>query len=204
MRAVIFDLDGTLADTVGEIGAAMNQALAERGLPTHPLDAYRDFVGEGAMVLARRALPPGSDADLAALVASFLVYYEPIELLSPPYPGIPELLDALAGVPKAVVSNKPDGNTRRIIAHTFSRWRWEAVLGMRPELPKKPDPAMALEAARRLGVAPADCTFVGDTAIDVATARAAGMRAVGVSWGFRPRELAGADLVLAHPADLLR
>lgn len=203
MRAVIFDLDGTLADTLREIAVAMNQALTALGLPPHPVDAYRGFVGEGVGVLTARVLGPDHAARAPELVTAYVAAYERILLDSPPYPGVPELLDALT-IPVAVVSNKPDAPTQRIVAHTFARWRFGAVLGARPELPRKPDAAMALEAARRLGVAPGECSFVGDTRIDVQTARAAGMRAVGVSWGFRGRgDLLEADLIIDHPGELL-
>jgi phosphoglycolate phosphatase len=203
MRAVIFDLDGTLADTLREIAVAMNQALTALALPPHPIDAYRGFVGDGVGVLAARALGAEHAARAPELVAAYIDAYDRILLDSAPYPGVPELLDALT-IPFAVVSNKPDEPTQRIVAHTFGRWHFGAILGARPDLPKKPDPAMALEAARRLGVAPAECSFVGDTRVDVHTARAAGMRAVGASWGFRGRgDLLEADLIIDHPSELL-
>lgn len=208
-RAAIFDLDGTLADTLADIAAAMNHALAALGLPTHDLAAYRRFVGEGVEQLAIRALPADRQEVRPALIERYIARYADVLLeASRPYDGIPELLDALAarGVALAVLSNKPDPATQRVVAGLFAPGRFATVLGRRPGVPHKPDPHAALAVAAELGIAPADFVFVGDTAIDMKTAVAAGMLPVGAAWGFRPEELApnGARFVAAHPADVLR
>jgi phosphoglycolate phosphatase len=210
-RALIFDLDGTLLDSLADIGESMNSVLASMGLPTHPLSDYRAFVGDGVTMLATRALPEGrrDDASLAACLAGMReIYAGRATSKTRPYDGIPALLDALAkaGLPMAVVSNKPHDLTCRLVSQLLGRWRFGAVFGERAGVPRKPDPASALEAASCLGVAPADVLYVGDTATDMATATAAGMRPLGVSWGFRGEDelrAAGAFAIAARPADVL-
>jgi phosphoglycolate phosphatase len=208
-RAALFDLDGTLVDSLADIAAAMNHALAGLGLPTHPVAAYRSFVGEGVEQLVRRALPPGRDTLYGTLSERYLARYEEVLLdQTVAYPGISELLDALVarGVALAVLSNKPDRSTQRIVAKLFARWPFAAVAGRRPEVPRKPDPTGALEVATQLAVPPRECAFIGDTAIDMQTAVAAGMVPLGCAWGFRPEELlqAGACILARTPIDVLQ
>lgn len=207
IRAVIFDLDGTLLDSLADIGGAMNDALRARGWPTHPIGAYLRMVGEGVEMLARRAAPEG--ADVAALVDQYrLRYQERMEQETRPYAGIAELLDALhaRGVPMAILSNKRDDFTVELVKRQLGRWPFAAVRGERKQTPRKPDPAAALELARELGHPAKDIAFVGDTPIDVETALAAGMVPVAVLWGFRGREElteAGARHMLFEPQELL-
>lgn len=188
---VIFDLDGTLVDSIVDIGAAMNFVLEEAGLPTHDPSEYAAFVGEGAAMLVRRAAPAGADLD--GLLARFVERYAAHCLdATRPYPGVPELVADLKGGGRAlaVLSNKPHALTQRIVAALFAGEPFAAVVGDRPGVPRKPDPTTALALADELGASPADCWFVGDTAIDIRTAKAAGMRAVAVKWGLRsPAEL---------------
>jgi phosphoglycolate phosphatase len=206
---VLFDLDGTLADTLADIASAMNRALSELGLPTHRLEDYAPWVGEGVARLAERALPPDRVELLEPAVSAFRADYAANLLVrTVPYPGIPELLDELRGrgIALAVLSNKPDPLTRRLVADLFSRWQFEAVVGQRPETPRKPDPGSALTIARAAGHAPAACALVGDTPVDVETALGAGMLAVGVQWGFCRRddlERAGAHAIVDTPAELV-
>jgi phosphoglycolate phosphatase len=207
MRGVIFDLDGTLLDSLSDLAAAMNRTLARRGFPTHPLDAYRAFVGDGVQKLAERSLPPGTQDERSALVAAYQAdYAEHLLESTVPYPGIPALLDALTArrLPMAILSNKPDGPTRHLVAELLGRWHFSVVAGERPGVPRKPDPAAAVELARRMDIAAADVAFVGDTLVDVSCARAAGMRPVGALWGFRSQEVAAAGVTtIRHPEDLL-
>jgi len=209
MKALIFDLDGTLADTLRDIMDAMNHALAARGLPVHGPDAYRSFVGEGASQLVRNALPPGRDELVPELLAAYRAHYlAHLIVHTQPYPGIPELLSELQarGLPLAVLSNKPHELTTRVVAALFPGVPFAGVLGQRPDHPRKPDPAGALELCSALGHAPGDIALVGDTRTDMQTALAAGMIAIGVRWGFRdaPELTAhGAHHLIARPADLL-
>ena len=205
--AAIFDLDGTLVDSLADIAGAMNRSLAAFGFPTHPVEDYRRFIGEGVQKLAQRVLPPGAEHARAELLAAYQVdYAENMVTSSAPYPGIPALLDALGAreLPMAVLSNKPDGPTRTIVAKLFGAGRFRAVAGERPGIPRKPDPAAALELARALGARPEEVAFVGDTLVDISTARAAGMRPLGVLWGFRAQEVVEAGVTtVQHPEQLL-
>ncbi len=211
IRGVIFDLDGTLLDTLEDIATAFNRILARHGLPLHPLEAYRRFVGDGACALARRALPDSwrTLERIAACSREYIAAYRDLAPVSArPYPGIPELLDGLAtlNLPMAVLSNKSHDNTLSCVASLLARWHIAPVLGLRDNVPRKPDPAGALEIARHLSLPPAGMVFVGDTAIDMQTAKAAGMLPAGACWGFREEaelRCAGAQLLLHHPSELL-
>jgi phosphoglycolate phosphatase len=191
-RGVIFDLDGTLADSLEDIAAAMNRTLAAHGFPSHPASAYRTFVGEGVRKLVERALPPRTEQLRDSFIIAYQAdYAEHLLDATRLFPGIPEVLDALrsAGVPVGVLSNKPDLPTRQMVDALCGRWTFAAVFGERPGVPRKPDPTSALALADALGAPPEAVAFVGDTSVDVLTARAASMRPVGVLWGFRPKEV---------------
>ena len=191
-RAVIFDLDGTLADSLADIAAAMNRTLEAHGFPVHPVSAYRTFVGEGVRKLVERALPPGTEDLREAFIQAYEGdYAEHLLDATRLFPGVPEVLDALeeTGVPVGVLSNKPDVPTRRLVDALCGRWAFRAVFGERPGVPRKPDPTSALALADALATPPESVAFVGDTSVDMLTARAASMRPVGVLWGFRPQEV---------------
>lgn len=205
-RGVIFDLDGTLADSLEDIASAMNRTLAGHGFLVHPISAYRTFVGEGVRKLVERALPPGSehlrDAFLAAYQADYAEHLLDATRL---FPGVPEVLDGLAavGVPMAVLSNKTDLPTRQMVEALCGRWKFGAVVGERPGVPRKPDPSSALALADALGAPPEAVAFVGDTGVDMLTARAASMRPVGVLWGFRPKEVLACGVEAAATGEQL-
>ncbi len=219
--ALIFDLDGTLADSIGDIGEATNQVLARYALPGHGAEAYKRFVGEGAEVLIRRAFTASAGGDwqaatdgpfpapVAELVEAYRVAYdEQGHRHSRPYPQIDALLDAVVarGLRLAVLSNKRDDFTKHLIEAQFSRWPFVDVRGEREGVPRKPDPIAALELALALNVLPERIGFVGDTPIDMRTARNASMVPIGVTWGFRSeQELrdGGAKFLLHRPLDLL-
>jgi phosphoglycolate phosphatase len=209
--AVLFDLDGTLLDTLADIANASNAALATLGFPRHPVEAYRYFVGEGIEVLARRILPENhrSDSDVAASLAAINREFGAGLLVETrPYDGIPELLSRLAhkSVKLAVVSNKPHEFVLRSVAAHFESGRFSTVLGQRKNVPIKPDPAIALEAARLLSVDPGQCLYVGDSGIDMRTAVNVGMYPVGVLWGFRDADellATGAKTLIKKPSELL-
>lgn len=211
IAAVIFDLDGTLLDTLADLADAANRMLARRGLPSHPRERYRGFVGDGSRMLVTRCLPPArrTPETIDACLADFLDdYSRHWDIATRPYAGIPGVLTRLAArsLPLAVVSNKPEDAARRCIRRFFPGGAVRPVLGQRPGRPVKPHPGGALEAAARMGAPPAACLFVGDSGVDMDTARAAGMVPVGAAWGFRGAaelERHGAAILLAAPADLL-
>lgn len=213
MKACFFDLDGTLLDTLADIGGACNAVLAAHGYPVHPVDAYRQMVGNGFPVLMRRALPQdvvaqSSDEQLAALIREGRDHYAGhLSLETRAYPGLEAALGRLqdAGLRLAVLSNKPDDLTRALVPLYFPGIRFAAVRGGRQDAPLKPDPAVLLQMAAAMGVTPRDCAYVGDSDVDMLTARNAGMTAVGVAWGFRGEaevRAAGADTVAADAAQL--
>ncbi len=209
-KGLIFDLDGTLVDSLQGIAASLNHALAEAGLPTHPMNAVRGFIGNGARILMTRAAPKDADdALLERLENSFKADYD---VTWPggtfPYDGINELLEALQtkGIPLAVLSNKPHQFTSTIVAQVFPSIDFKVVLGQLPDIPHKPDPAGALEIANLFGLLPGECTVIGDSTMDLETARNAGMAAIAVTWGFHDREqliAAGAISLADSPAAVL-
>ena len=191
---VIFDLDGTLVDTIDDLGTAVNHALALNGLPLHDMEEYRLMVGNGVRKLVHRAMPEALKDDpelLDRLLAEFIAYYsEHLDVRSRPYPGVPELLGRLqsAGVRLAVASNKFQAGTDRIIARFFPGIAFGCVLGGRDGVPLKPDPSVVHEIRSACGILPEKTAMVGDSATDMLTAKAAGICGIAVTWGFRPAE----------------
>ena len=208
IRAVLFDLDGTLTDTLEDIADAMNRALRLHHLPEWPVDAYRYLVGDGAKVLAERAVRDRQELALS-VQREYRAFYQAHSLVKTrPYDGVPELLRTLQarGAPMAVFSNKPDADTKNVVSHFFPEIAFKAVRGQVEGVPVKPDPTGALAVAGALGVAPADVLYLGDTSTDMRCARNAGMHPVGVLWGFRTEEELrqnGAECVISHPLGLL-
>lgn len=210
-KAIIFDLDGTLLDTIDDLADSMNGVLARRGIPTHDVDKYKYFVGDGMSTLVKRALPQDISND--SLVSECITemreeYGKRWANKSCPYEGIPELLDMLAaeGIKTAILSNKPDEFTKIVVEKLLSRWKFEVVLGERSGIPKKPDPTGAMEIADLLNIPPEEFLYLGDTNTDMLTANAAGMYAVGVLWGFRKADeliKSGAQILLEKPVDLI-
>ena len=189
-KAVLFDLDGTLTDTLQDIADAMNRALRLHGLPEWPVDAYRYLVGDGARKLAERAVRDRSDLQ-ASVLREYQAYYERHTLVQTrPYDGVPALLAALQhrGLRLGVLSNKPDADTRGVVQHFFPEINWAVVRGQVEGVPVKPDPTGALLAAEQMGVDPAEVLYLGDTAVDMQTAVRAGMFPIGALWGFRTAE----------------
>lgn len=208
---VIFDLDGTLLNTIGDLAVACNAVLAMRGLPQHTYDEYCHFVGNGIMRLVERALPEElrTPYTVAAVRADFVKYYtEHIDVYTKPYEGIPELVAEIArrGVRIAVASNKFQTGTEKLIRLFFPGVEFAAVFGQREGVPLKPDPAVVEEILALTGVAKERVLYVGDLGVDMQTAAAAGVRSVGVTWGFRERaelEEAGARHIVDSPAGIL-
>lgn len=206
-KAVLFDMDGTLLDTLADMAAAVNHILSVHGYPLRTEEEVRAFVGNGARKLMERALPPGvTGVAFEALLEEYRQWYEAHACVkTAPYPGVPAVLAALhrAGVRCAVVSNKPDGATRELAARFFPGL---PAFGQRDGIPAKPAPDMVYHALAELGVEASAAAYVGDSEVDVALARNAGLPLVAVSWGFRGREAleeAGAELVVDDAATLL-
>ncbi len=211
-KAVLFDLDGTLLDTLEDLCDSMNSALQGIGFPPHPKDAYRFMAGDGVDTLARRVLPPerrDDDEVWKALVSAMREEYgRRWDKKTRPYAGIPELLGDLAArdVKMAVLSNKPDDFALLNIERFFKHGVFASVSGAKPDVPKKPDPSAALAMAREMNIAPRRWLYLGDTSTDMQTALKAGMTPLGALWGFRPaQELreAGAKALLGRPSQLL-
>lgn len=211
IKAVIFDLDGTLLDTLEDIGNAVNQVLLRRGYPTHPIDRYRHFVGDGSEMLIRRALPESKSTPdrVPACLDEFKVAYgKTWDATTKPYGGIPELLNHLTldGIRLAVLSNKPHVFARQCVDRQLATWTFEKVIGFSGRFPKKPDPAGALSILQDLKLEKKDCLFMGDSGVDMQTATAAGLFPVGAAWGFRSEaELMeyGCRFLARHPMDVL-
>lgn len=212
MTAVIFDLDGTLLDSLEDLADASNRGLARLELPAHPVASFRHRVGDGIGMLARRSLPPHLQQDggwVERLTEAIRQEYEKNWAdKTRPYAGIPELLDSLSerAVPVAILTNKPQSFADRIARDLLGAWSFVAVSGARDDMPRKPDPTGAFEVARLLGKEASEIFYLGDTDTDMATAVNARMRPIGVLWGFRDRDelvTHGATHLLAHPAELL-
>lgn len=211
-RAIMFDLDGTLLDTLEDLGDSMNSVLEQFGFPRHPVDAFKYFVGDGVENLVLRALPEGKrdGKTLNDCVSAMREEYGRRWMeKTHPYPGIPPLLDALSerSIKMAIFSNKQDEFTQITVNKFLSKWHFETVVGARPSVPKKPDPTVPMEIAQSMGIPPTAFLYVGDTNTDMHTARAAGMHAVGALWGFRQADellSSGAMSLVKEPADILR
>jgi phosphoglycolate phosphatase len=210
-EAAIWDLDGTLIDSLEDIGNSMNRVLQQEKLPPHGMDAYRVFIGDGIETLVYRSVPEThrGEETLSRLIAAMRqTYLRHMMDKTGPYPGIPEVLHELTarGLKQAVLSNKPDLPTQRIIADCLSNHVFQLVTGALPDVPKKPDPTAALAIAEKLSTPPGAVLYFGDTPTDMKTAVSAGMFPIGVLWGFRgAMELldAGAKILVKTPGDLL-
>jgi phosphoglycolate phosphatase len=207
---IIFDLDGTLLDTLSGIATTCNIVLAKQGFPLHPIEDYRYFVGEGLKALMEKITPAGTGKDtIDACCGSFTeLYADHWKNSCTVYAGMAELLLALRknGFRLAVLSNKPHAFTSLIVEDFFPGQIFSLVYGHREGFARKPDPAVALEIAAKLGAQPAETIFIGDSGVDIRTGKAAGMLTVGVTWGFRRKaELQEnqADLIINSPMELL-
>ena len=209
---VIFDLDGTLINSIKDLGAATNHALQIHGYPQHPLEAYPMYVGNGISKLIERALPENSrtDDNIALLRKDFTEYYDNHNTdFTVPYPGIPELLAELQNRGKkiAVASNKYDSATKKLVTHYFPDIKFTAICGQREGVPTKPDPSIVFDILATAGVPKQSVLYVGDSGVDMETARRACVDSAGVTWGFRSvQELRQyyADTIIDRPDDILK
>jgi len=201
-KLVIFDLDGTLLNTIDDLGAAVNHAMQQRGFPQHTRDEYMKMVGHGARNLMRQALPAEHKDDEAMVDAAyndFKAYYSAhIDIHTQPYPGIQALLTTLHrnGVMLAVASNKFQEGTEHLIKEFFPETPFVAVLGSRPNFPLKPDPEIVGEVLRKADVKKDEAVMVGDSDTDMETAANGGIEGIAVSWGYRNmKEITGLTVV---------
>lgn len=209
-QLAIFDLDGTLLDTIDDLAAAADHALAVRSLPRHTTEAYRQMVGGGIRLLMRRALPEylRTDEYIDRCLADFVDYYtENIDRRTRPYEGIEQLVAELSrrGVKMAVASNKFQAGTERLVGRFFPDAGFVAVSGNREGMPLKPDAAVVEQIIARAGVDRSGVVMIGDSGVDIATARNAEIRSIGVAWGFRSREelaAAGAGEIVSTAEEL--
>ncbi len=211
-KLVIFDLDGTLLDTIGDLAASCDEVLRRHNLATYSLDEYRHFVGNGVVRLVERSIPEElrSEEFIAELRKEFVVYYsENIDKHTEIYPGIMWLFGELKkrDIEVAVASNKFQNGVRKLVTSFFPNIHFEAVLGQRPDVPLKPHPQIIRDIMQITSYAADKILYVGDSGIDMETAKAAGVESVGVTWGFRSREElveSGADHIIDSPKEILK
>ena len=206
---VIFDLDGTLLNTLGDLTASVNAVLAAHGYPTQDSHTVRSNIGNGLRNLITRSLPAGADeAFIEQCTRQMIEYYgKHLHVHTRPYDGVSTAIKSLdeAGIQIAVLSNKYDAGTRKLVNNFFPA-RIDLAIGERPNVPRKPDPAAVFEIMEKLGADRETTAYVGDSSTDMQTAKNAGLLAVGVTWGFRSREdleAGGADIIISHPSELV-
>ncbi|MCT7525204.1 HAD family hydrolase [Aliarcobacter cryaerophilus] len=209
-KTVIFDLDGTLLDSIEDIASSMNKVLESLQLPTHKIEDYKHFVGGGVDILVENALNNQSKEIKDEVIKRFKIEYDGKLHSKPlPYDGIYELLDELKklDINLAVLSNKPHEFTVSYVNHFFKNYNFKEIHGQKKDVPKKPDPKAALDIVKCLDSSCENTYFIGDTKIDMQTAKSANMTAIGVLWGFRDeKELRdfGADFIVSNPLEILK
>ncbi len=209
-KTVIFDLDGTLLDSIEDIASSMNKVLESLQLPTHKIEDYKHFVGGGVDILVENALSNQSKEIKDEVIKRFKIEYDgKLHSKTLPYDGIYELLDELKklDINLAVLSNKPHEFTVSYVNHFFKNYDFKEVHGQKKDVPKKPDPKAALDIVKCLDSSCENTYFIGDTKIDMQTAKSANMTAIGVLWGFRDeKELRdfGADFIVSNPLEILK
>ncbi len=211
-NAIIFDLDGTLLNTLDDLADSVNELLSNYNFPIHPVNNYKYFVGDGVQILIQRALPRDkveNKKQLEKLINEYkIIYRSRMFLKTKPYEGIADLLAELNKrlIPISVLSNKPHQETVMIIEKMFKNIKFEIIMGATDEISKKPNPSNALFISNKLMIKPDLFLYIGDTAIDMITAKNAGMIGVGVTWGFREREELeenGAKIIIDKPEEIL-
>ena len=212
IKAIIFDLDGTLVNSIDDLADSMNTVLSENNFPVHPVDSYYGFVGMGIRNLVVNALPKAFHENEIidnCFTRMKVLYEENITKNTKPYDGITIMLDRLTekGIKLSVLSNKADNLTKKVVREVFSNYSFQEVMGPSGDDLRKPNPTHALEICKKMDVNPSETAYVGDTGVDMQTANNAGMLAIGALWGFRTeQELVenGAMKVINNPVDLLK
>ena len=211
IKACVFDMDGTLLNTLDDLATSANTVLRQHGFDSHPVEAYRTFVGSGVRNLILRALPENAreETTVETCLAAFKTHYDnhwadQTHL----YDGLTETLDQLTkqGLKLAILTNKPQPFAELCVDKFLGRWTWDIVQGQQEGLPIKPDAAVSQKVTDALKVAPGEVLYFGDSDVDMFTARNAGYRAIGVSWGFRSIDeltQAGAEQIIHQPHQLL-
>ena len=208
-KLVIFDLDGTLLDTLEDIGISVNFVLKELGYNQIALENFRYLVGEGTKVLMQKAMPDADEEKIQKALSLFEEHYnKQYSQNTKMYPDINKVLTFLARreFHMAVLSNKPHKFVKKCVLKYLDAWKFDAVYGVRENIPRKPDPAGAIEILKELDIKPQECLYVGDTSTDMITANKAGVTPIGVLWGFRDKEElleSGAKYIVKTPAELL-
>jgi phosphoglycolate phosphatase len=210
-NAIIFDLDGTLLNTLGDITNSVNRILSDEGFPNHNEEKIRSFIGHGTKSLIYNSLPPDKRDNYSVqyYFDAFLIdYNQNYHKKTFPYNGIIEMLDELTkkSIVMAVLSNKPDSLAKNCINKLLPAWKFKIILGSNDSFPLKPDPAGALHISEKLNIPPAEFLFLGDSVVDIQTALSAGMCPVGALWGFQPGELVGSDAhaFIKHPIEIIK
>ena len=210
-RLVIFDLDGTLINTISDLAHCTNHVLLQNHYPEHELSRYPYFVGNGITKLIERALPPEARTStiISTVKAQFIAYYHQHKTdFSHPYPHIPGVLAELKnkGILLAVASNKYQAGTTELVEHFFGKHLFSVIFGQRDQVPVKPDPCIVFDILKQTGMKPSLTLYIGDSGVDMHTARNGKLTSVGVTWGFRSRqelEENGADYIIDQPQQIL-
>lgn len=210
IKCCVFDLDGTLVDSLDDLATSMNYSLELHGFPVHDRESYKQYVGDGVKMLTQRSLPASASALAEALVLKeFNAYYDAHYLdQTKPYEGIPDVLSALGanGVKCCVLTNKPDNFARQLVDKLFGETLFSMVTGQSDRFPKKPDPKALFFMLEQLGVNPDECLYIGDSNVDMRTGKNAGIKTIGVLWGFRGQDelqSAGADFMIDNPGQII-
>ena len=212
LKLVIFDLDGTLLNTLSDLAHSVNYALGECGFPVHTIESYKNFVGDGINKLLERTLPENhkTEQNVARLKEIFLAYYDVHNMdFTKPYEGVCELLKKLQtkGLKMAVASNKYQTATEKLVRRFFPCISFTALFGQREGVPVKPNPAIVYDILRIAGVSAEEAIYIGDSGVDMKTASNSGVTSIGVTWGFRPREeleATGAKYIAETPAGIFQ
>lgn len=210
IKGIIFDLDGTLINTIADIGGSVNSVLEDYGYPTHTMEEYKKMVGHGFMKLIQSAMPSGlSEEEYEEALVKFTYYYDQLYMDSThPYDGIIEMLKELQarGIKLGVNSNKRNDYANSLVNTLFKDIEFTKVIGSRKDIPNKPDPTSALEIIEVMNLSKDEVMYIGDGETDIKTGIAAGIKTIGVSWGFKGVEVlknAGAKTIIDEPCEVL-